>query len=293
MHRARDQHPDHEPGEHADVRGHLAQPDGGVLGVEVHRGILRRAGRARSGSRRHGATRRITPTGWVRDHPDGTKVGAGVPTLRPRRAPTGRTHDAVGEPVTLGERPARTRSTDDAGRGSPRGQEPGVPGGAHPCRGDRAGAGRARGARRARGGGGLLDPGRRLHGRRRADRRRRRRRVGRRRPAAEGQGADRRGVRPAAPRPDALHLPPPRRVQGVHRRAGRLGHDGDRLRDRPDRRRRAAAAGPDVGGGRPDGAAGRGAQPGARRTAAAACCSAASPASTPRRSSSSAPASPG
>ena len=39
----------------------------------------------------------------------------------------------------------------------------GVPGGAHPCRGDRAGAGRARGARRARRGRGLLDPGRRLH----------------------------------------------------------------------------------------------------------------------------------
>ena len=209
----------------------------------------------------------------------------GVPRLRPRRAPTGRAHDAVGEPRhPRGPTRHGPRSRDDAGRGSPRGQEPGVPGGAHPCRGDRAGAGRARGARRARARG-----------------RARRSRTPTTPPPARGSSPTADDVwadadlllkvkEPIAEeydrlraRPDAVHLPAPRRVQGVHRRAGRLGHDRDRLRDRADRRRRAAAAGPDVRGRRPDGAAGRARTAWSGRTAAAACCSAASPASTPAK----------
>ena len=165
VHGARDQHPDDDPGEHADVGGHLAEPDGGVLGVEVHRCILRRPAGAQCAVVRHGPTRRGHALRRVSAGRMGRAASACLDSARgaPRPgAPTTR----WGRPVTLGERPARTRSADDAGRGSPRGQEPGVPGGAHPCRGDRAGAGRARGARRARRGGGFLHPGRRLRGRR-------------------------------------------------------------------------------------------------------------------------------
>ena len=92
--------------------------------------------------------------------------------------------------------------------------------------------------------------------------------------------------------PDPLHLPAPGRVQGVHRRAGHLGHDRDRLRDGADRRRRAAAAGADVRGRRPDGPPGRARTAWSGRTAGAACCSAGCPACTPPRSSSSARACP-
>ena len=45
---AGDEHPEHQPGEHAEVRGHLARALGGVAGVELHRCILRPEGRARS-----------------------------------------------------------------------------------------------------------------------------------------------------------------------------------------------------------------------------------------------------
>ena len=66
---------------------------------------------------------------------------------------------------------------------------------------------------------------------------------------------------PPARRPDAVHLPAPGRVPGVHRRAARRGHHRHRLRDGADRRRRAAAARPDVRGRRADGPAGRRAHP--------------------------------
>ena len=68
--------------------------------------------------------------------------------------------------------------------------------------------------------------------------RRRRRGLGRGRPAAQGQGADRRRVPAPARRPGPLHLPAPRRrSRAVHRRAARVRHHRDRLRDRaaPDR----------------------------------------------------------
>ncbi len=87
--------------------------------------------------------------------------------------------------------------------------------------------------------------------------RHRRRGVGRRRPAAEGQGAGRRGVPPAAQGPDPLHLPAPRRLPRVHRRAAGVRHHRHRLRDGRDRRPPAAAARPDVRGGRAARPAGR------------------------------------
>ena len=58
-----------------------------------------------------------------------------------------------------------------------------------------------------------------------------------------------------APRPHAVHLPPPRRLSRGRRGAGRGGHTGDRLRDGAARQRGAAAAGADERGGRPAGAA--------------------------------------
>ena len=91
----------------------------------------------------------------------------------------------------------------------------------------------------------------------REDPRRRRRGLGDRRPDPQGEGADRRGVRPDARRPGAVHLPAPRRLARVHRRAAQPRRDRHRLRDGADRGRRPAAAGPDVGGRRAAGAAGR------------------------------------
>ena len=58
---------------------------------------------------------------------------------------------------------------------------------------------------------GLVDHRRGVRRRRRQDPRRRRRGLGHRRHGAQGQGADRRGVPPAARRPDPLHLPAPGR----------------------------------------------------------------------------------
>ena len=82
----------------------------------------------------------------------------------------------------------------------------------------------------------LLDHGRRVHRRRCADPPHRRRGLGRRRPAAEGQGADRRGVPPPPQGPDPLHLPPPGRLPRVHGRPPGVRHHRHRLRDGRDRR---------------------------------------------------------
>ena len=224
--------------------------------------------------------------------PDARIGPPGVPTLRPRARPDRAAHDAVGYPVTLGERPAR-QGVERCASGVPRevkNREYRValtPAGVT----ELVRAGHEVLVERGAGEGSSI-PDADFVAAGRPDRRRRRRRVGRRGPAAQGQGADRRGVPPAAGRPDAVHLPAPRRVEGVHRRAGRLGHDRDRLRDRADRRRRAAAAGADVGGRRPDGPPGRGAQPGARPRRPRGAARRGLRASTRRRSSSSVPASP-
>ena len=94
-----------------------------------------------------------------------------------------------------------------------RGQEQRVPGRAHPGRRARARPRRPRGLveRRRRAGGSSI-AGRRVRGgRARRSLADRRRGLGQRRPAAQGQGADRRGVPPAAQGPGAVHLPAPRR----------------------------------------------------------------------------------
>ncbi|CAK7282061.1 Alanine dehydrogenase [Streptomyces misionensis JCM 4497] len=88
--------------------------------------------------------------------------------------------------------------------------------------------------------------------------------MGRRRPAAEGQGAHRGGVPPPSQGPDPLHLPAPGRLQGVHGRADRVRHHGDRLRDGRAAQPLAAAARPDVRGRGPAGPPGRRLPPDAR-----------------------------
>ena len=113
------------------------------------------------------------------------------------------------------------------------------------------------------------------HRRVRRDRRRRRRQLQRRRlPAAgadhrahrgrrlgaadgrQGQGAQGGGVRLPAPRPHAVHLPPPRRLPRRRQGADRRAVHRARLRDRADSTRwRAAAAGADERGRRAAGAA--------------------------------------
>ena len=69
-----------------------------------------------------------------------------------------------------------------------------------------------------------------------------RRRLGRRRAPAQGQGAGRRRVRPAARRARPLHLPPPRGRRGPDARARRERNLRRRVRDRRDEQPRAAAA---------------------------------------------------
>ena len=88
--------------------------------------------------------------------------------------------------------------------------------------------GRGRDGRRGR----QRVPRRRLRARRRADRVGRRR-LGALRPGAEGQGADRVGVRAAARRADPLHLPAHRGRRAADARARRLG------RHAPSRTRRS------------------------------------------------------
>ncbi len=85
-------------------------------------------------------------------------------------------------------------------------------------RGLRAARPRRARARRARRRRGLLDHRRRLPHRRRRDRRRRRGGLGARRPRAQGEGAPGGGVRPAPPRPRAVHVPAPRRLSRRGRR---------------------------------------------------------------------------
>ena len=117
VHRAGDQHPEHDPGEHADVGGELAGAEGGVLGVEAHRRILRSAAdRARRSS---APASRSPARAGPRD-----RGRAGRPCLDSGRgAPRPGAPATRWRPVTPGA-PAETRSPDDAGRGSPRGQEP-------------------------------------------------------------------------------------------------------------------------------------------------------------------------
>ena len=104
----------------------------------------------------------------------------------------------------------------------------------------------------------LVDPRRGVRRRGRHDAARRRRRLGHRRHGPQGQGAGRRGVRPAARGADPLHLPAPRRRPAADRRARRTRRvTVDRLRDGAAALRLAAAALPDVRGRRLPGAAGR------------------------------------
>ena len=167
MHRARHEHPDDEPGEHARRRRPADGPGrrgAGRRGASMHPPSRARA-RSRCGSGRVGHE---CPAGVTSAR---GRVGAacldsgrGRPDrAHPRRG--GAPRHPRGGPPGPGVRTMRV--------GVPRrGQEPGVPGRAHPGGGDRAGARRARGARRAGRGRGLLHPGRRLHRRGRADRRR-------------------------------------------------------------------------------------------------------------------------
>ena len=110
-----------------------------------------------------------------------------------------------------------------------------VPRRADACGRARARATRPRGDRRDGRGRRELVPRRRVQGRRRAHRLGRRRLGGLRAPA-EGEGADRAGVRPAARRARALHVPAHRRRRAAHARARRQRDHGRRLRDRRDRR---------------------------------------------------------
>ena len=89
--------------------------------------------------------------------------------------------------------------------------------------------------------------GRRLRAGRRLDRPGRRG-LGLERAPAQGQGADRGRVRPAARGAHALHLPAHRGRRAADARARRLGRDGGRLRDGRDGARSAAAARADVRG---------------------------------------------
>ena len=305
MHDPRHQDPQHGPGQHPQIGGHLTGAESGVLGVEGHRRILRSAGARRRSSAavavgRHGGTRRrarhelLTRGRSVRRFlPGRCGAAGGVPRLRPRRAPTGRpmmrrgharhprgatrqTKESkimrVGVPREVKNREYRVALTPAgvtelvraghsvlvehaAGEGSS------IPDADYVA----AGAQIVAEADDVWADADLL--------------------LKVKEPVEEEYSRLRR-------RPDAVHLPAPGGVQGVHRRAGRLGHHGDRLRDGADRGRRAAAAGAHVGGRRPDGAAGRGAQPGAGARRARRAARRRLRASTPPRSSSSAPACP-
>src|SRR5690606_29941796 len=84
-----------------------------------------------------------------------------------------------------------------------------------------------------------------------------RRHVVRGRHRAQGQGTDRRGVRPAALGAGPVHLPAPGRGPGPHRGAAVGGNDLDRVRDGAVARRHTAPPGTDVRGGGPARTAGR------------------------------------
>ncbi|CAA9303681.1 MAG: Alanine dehydrogenase, partial [uncultured Frankineae bacterium] len=152
----------------------------------------------------------------------------------------------------------------DPGRHPARSQGPRVPGSHHAVRGAGAGGLRPQRLDREGGGGRLLDHRRRVRRRRSHHRRLARRRLGRGRARPEGQGADRLGVRPPAPRPGPVHLPAPGGLARVHRRAAERRHDGRGVRDGAAARPLSAPARPDVRGRRTDGAAGRSPLPGAR-----------------------------
>ena len=256
-----------------------AQPDGGMLRRRGACCILRPSGRAPFRCDSAGRAMRGRGRSACLDSGRG-------------QAPTGRAHDAVGDPVTLGERPARTRSRE---------MRVGVPREVKnreyrvaltPAGVTELVARRARGARRAGA------PARAPRSRTRSTS-----------PRARGSSPPPTTCGPTptwcsrsrsrSPRSTTgcgegqtlftyLHLAA---VQGVHRRADRRGHDGDRLRDGADGRRRAAAARPDVRGRRPAGAAGRRAQPGAGPRRPRRAAGRRLRASTPPRSSSSAPGS--
>ena len=152
---------------------------------------------------------------------------------------------AAAVPVSSGRDADRSCQGDQAARVSRR---------PHARRRARARAARPRGHRRAGRRRRLGLHRRRLHRGRRADRPGRRG-LGLGGAAAEGEGADRRGVRPAPRGPDAVHVPAHRRRRAADARAARIRHHRDRVRDGRDAQSPSAAARADERGRGPAGAA--------------------------------------
>ena len=215
-------------------------PPGDPLRANVRSLRTNCASRARHGGRSGHCPRRTAVDGRCRVLRGRTgRLGAGEASAAEIRVA------AAAVPVSSGRDADRSCQGDQAARVSRR---------PHARGRARARSARSRGDRRA---GRRCRVGlhrRRLHRGRRADRPGRRG-VGLGGAPAEGEGADRRGVRPAPRRPDAVHVPPHRRRRAADACAARLGHHRDRVRDGRDAQPPSAAARADERGRGPAGAA--------------------------------------